>query len=101
MNHQKIKEHYLSEFLEKIEQYVSEPGDPIWENVRFRLETEFKLNSNIIKGIIWKSMIFDVLNEAFIENPQSFVKRADWVTKLLTESFIHLEEYYGQNLLEN
>jgi len=101
MNHQKIKEHHLSQFIEEIEQYVSEPGDPIWENVRFRLETEFKLKSNIFKETIWKAMIFDVLHEAFKENSISFIKRADWVTKLLTESFTHLDKYYEQNLLDN
>lgn len=91
-----INEHPLATLLKKNEMYLSEPGDPIWEKARFFLNTEFKLNDPIINETIWKSLIFDSLHKAFNSNPEIFNENTEWVSKMLTESFNHLNNSYGK-----
>jgi hypothetical protein len=101
MNQKAIDDHVLSELIRKIGLYLEEPGDPMWETLRFEIEAEFKLKSNILKEAIWKAMVFDTLFKAYNDDPEIFIKAPVWVTKMLTDSFKHLNKHYEQTLLDN
>lgn len=96
MNQEEINKHPLAKLLKKNEMYLEEPGDPIWEKTRFYLNTEFKLNEPIINETIWKSLIFDSLKQTYDEHPEVFDKMPEWVSRMMVESFNHLNHFYGK-----
>ncbi len=94
MNKEEIMKHPLMELFKQTQMYLEEPGDPIWEKIRFRLEAEFKMSTGIINETIWKAMVFDCLHKAFKEEPDAFNKRPEFVKNMLVESFNHLDNFY-------
>ncbi len=96
MNQEEINKHPLIELLKKTTMYLEEPGDPIWEKIRFSIEAELKMSDTMINEVVWKAMIFDTLHKAFNANPEVFSKRRDWVVQMLMGAFDHLNQKYEQ-----